>query len=300
MKQRFTLPHYKNLQLLLLAVSIGLLLICLLQPSVTVQRPVYNYVFVLDITQSMNAQDYHVPGMPSDRLSFVKKSLQRVISELPCNSTVSLGLFTTKNLFLLFEPLEICKHFDVIEASLTQIDWRMAWATDSFIARGLYTTLRDLAKVESQPRVVFFTDGHQTPNIQKTPPFLLEPGKVQGYIFGVGNLQPVPLPKYDSKGIQTGFWLKQDAERRSSSNIPAEPDTQRFFTSVKENQLQNLANITGLQYRHLQSPEQLNKLLQTPAMGQVKQLQSDIGWIFAALALVLFILPYLNSGFKNG
>src|SRR5690606_4660785 len=116
-----------------LAIHALLVSLALINPTVPVRKDSYNIVFDIDITQSMNARDYHVEGMPSDRLSFVKESLKQVVAALPCQSRVGLSLFTTKNSFLLFEPLEVCEHYSVIEQSLMKIDWRMAWAADSHI-----------------------------------------------------------------------------------------------------------------------------------------------------------------------
>ena len=175
-----------------------LILAALFNPRVPLEKDSYNLVFVIDITQSMNARDYHLDGLPADRLSFVKTSLKQVIANLPCGSRVGIGLFTTKNSFPLFEPLEICEHYGAIASSLMKIDWRMAWAADSHIARGLYTSLKEIGRLESKPSLVFLTDGQQTPATAKEPRFLLEAGENSGLIVGVGNLQPVPIPKLDN------------------------------------------------------------------------------------------------------
>ncbi len=272
-----------------------LLAAALFKPAIPMQRQIFNYIFVIDITQSMNARDYHVAGLPADRLSFVKQSLQHVLHELPCHSKVGLGLFTTKNMFLLFEPLEICQHYHVIETSLEKIDWRMAWAADSHIARGLYASIRDLGKVGSKPRLVFFTDGQQTPSGSKTPPFLSTPGAVKGQIIGVGNLQPVPIPKLDNSNRQIGYWLADEAETRSRRTAGRHMSTEKYLSSVKENELQRLAGITGLQYHHLQTPQQLADLLQAADIGNPESVDTDISWFLAATALLVFVTPYFRT-----
>lgn len=275
--------------------AILLLIAALFKPSLSIQRQIYNYVFVIDITQSMNARDYHIEGQPADRLSFVKASLHHALQQLPCHSKVGIGLFTTKNMFLLFEPLEICAHYHIIESGLEKIDWRMAWASDSHIARGLYTSIRDIGKIASKPRLIFFTDGQQTPSRSKTPPFLLTPGKVQGQIIGVGNLQPVPIPKLDVNNMQTGYWLTYEAESRASRTAGRQIAAEKYLSSVQENELQRLAGITGLGYHHLQTPQQLAEALLAIEMGEPETVDTDISWVLAASALLIFTLPYWRT-----
>lgn len=278
-----------------LAIPALLLSLALINPTVPIRKDSYNIVFDIDITQSMNARDYHVEDMPSDRLSFVKESLKRVVAALPCQSRVGLSLFTTKNSFLLFEPLEVCEHYSAIEQSLMKIDWRMAWAADSHVARGLYTSLRDVAKIDSKPSLVFFTDGQQTPASAKEPRLLLERGKVKGLLVGVGNLLPVPIPKFDQNDIQTGYWQKQEAEKRIRKGQSASGE---YLTSVQEQPLQRLAGITGLNYHHLETPEQLLHALQSSDLQQRQVVSYEFGWILASAALLVFISPFLNIGFK--
>ncbi len=274
---------------MLLAIVL-MLAVALFKPVLPVRRNIYNYVFVIDITQSMNARDYHVKGMPPDRLSFVKQSIKQALQSLPCHSRVSIGLFTTKNIFLLFEPLEICGHYAVIEDSLMKIDWRMAWAANSHIARGLYTSIRDIGKIDSSPRLVFFTDGQQTPSNGKEPPFLLQPGQIQGLIVGVGHLQPVPVPKLDKHNIPNGYWQIHEADRHPG----ATSKSGQYLSTVKENHLQRLAGITGLHYHHLETPEKLIPALLDERYGQQESVGTDIGWLFAGSALLLYVLSYFR------
>lgn len=280
----------KDKRLWLLMLPAVLLLLALFKPTIPLREDSYNLIFVIDITQSMNARDYHVDGMPSDRLSFVKESLKEVISALPCQSHVGLSLFTTKNSFLLFEPLEVCEHYSVIEESLMKIDWRMAWAADSHIARGLYTSLREVSKIDSSPALVFFTDGQQTPESAKDPRFLLERGQVKGLLVGVGNLLPVPIPKYDQNNIQTGYWQVDEADRRIRKG---QASSGEYLTSVKEQVLQRLAGITGLHYHHLETPEQLSRALRGVDLRQQQVVRYELSWILALIALMIFSGPYL-------
>lgn len=281
----------KDRRFWVLALPSLLLLFALLNPSVPLRKDSYNLIFVIDITQSMNARDYHVDGMPSDRLSFVKESLKELISALPCQSKVGLSLFTTKNSFLLFEPLEVCAHYAVIEESLMKIDWRMAWAADSHIARGLFTSLREVSEIDANPGLVFFTDGQQTPESAKDPRFMLKQGQVKGLLVGVGNLLPVPIPKYDQNNVQVGYWQIGEAERRL---LKGRNESGEYLTSVQDQSLQRLAGITGLRYHHLETPAQLKRALQAADLRQRQLVRYEYGWVLALIALMIFSGPYLN------
>ena len=289
----------KDFQLWMLVLPLFLFGIAIFKPTLPMQRSLFNYVFVVDITQSMNARDYHVTDLPADRLSFVKQSIKHALQKLPCDSEVSLGIFTSKNIFLLFEPLEICQHYSVLEQSLEKIDWRMAWAADSHIARGLYTSIKEISQMEDKPRLVFFTDGQQTPLNIKEPFFLLKPGVVQGLIVGVGNLQPVPIPRLDINNIPQGYWQIEEAESVSAYEAKQGTSGGNYMSSVQEQEIQRLAGITGLEYHHLETPEQLSLSLLRPELSQSGKVATNISGVFIALALILFLMPYFFKPGKN-
>ena len=198
------------------------------------------------------------------------------------------------NVFLLFEPLELCKHYTAIEQSLKKIDWRMAWAANSHIARGLYTSIRNLKTLDPEPVLIFMSDGQQTPSVTKEPGYSAKLGKVEGLLVGVGNLQPVPVPKFDKNNIQQGFWQLEDAEVMANQTGPGD-----FLTAVQENQLRRLAGKTGLTYLHLQTPEQFTRALMNKKFGQKQQVETDVGWLFAAIGLGVFIVSYFLSDVRR-
>jgi mxaL protein len=131
-----------------------LLSIAIFRPTLQMHRPLFNYVFVIDITQSMNALDYHVIDLLFGRLSFVKQAIKHALQKFPCDSKE--GGVTAKNIFMLFEPLEICQHYNVLEQSLMKIDWRTVWAADNHIAHGIYTSIKEISRMTDKPRLVFY------------------------------------------------------------------------------------------------------------------------------------------------
>ncbi len=279
-------------------VVLVLLALAITKPSLPIEKSNYHYVFVLDISQSMNAQDYDLPGLPTDRLSFAKESIKYAIQNLPCHSKVALSIFTTKNMYLLFEPMEVCEHYTNIEKTLMNINWRMAWAADSHISRGLFTSIRDIERINTKPAIVFLTDGQQTPVKAKEPPFLDTPSVVKGWVVGVGNLEPVPVPKYDENDVVTSYWSNSEAESQQDSSSAAKVNSSKtYLTAVQENKLQQLAGLTGLSYIHLDSPEQFSRSLLSFEPEQNETVMTDIGWIFASLALIFLIEPYIKPVF---
>lgn len=265
-------------------------------PEIALDTPVYRYLFVLDITQSMNTRDYLLGGTPTDRLSFAKTCIRRALDDLPCGSAVGLGLFTTQSVELLFEPLEVCRHRAIVEDVLDHVDWRMAWAADSHIAQGLYAAIRLTRKRGEDLRLVFFSDGQQTPEISAQPAFSGKPGEVQGFVVGTGGLHPVPIPKLDRDNRALGFWQSADLvtplATTSYAGLPSfersqpEPKADLYLSWLHEKELKELSSATGLRYVRLEQPEDLSRALRTPELGEMRRVATGMGWLFAAGALL--------------
>jgi mxaL protein len=287
----------RNWRLIALILAAGLLALTFAHPRLPLPRPVYRYLFVIDITQSMNARDYHAEGLPPERLGYVKESIRRVLHDLPCGSEVGLGLFTTQSVQLLFEPIEICDHFAVIDDVLSHIDWRMAWAANTFVAQGLYAALRDLENRDSGIRLAFFTDGQETPPQTLRPNFDGKPGAIRGVIVGAGGATPTVVPKYDRDNRFVGYWENADIEALPLSTTaydnkveaPALPREGNYLSWLDEPHLQELSAITGLRYQRLESPERLSKLLRDPEFAERRTAATDIRPLLGVAALLLLL-----------
>ncbi len=267
-------------------------------PRLALERPVHRYWFVLDITQSMNARDYHDPSLPPERLEYAKAAVARVLDELPCGSEAGLGLFTTQNVQFLFEPLEICAHHAVIADALAHVDWRMAWSADSFVEPGLYAALREIAKRDAGIRLVFFTDGQEMPPPSPRPVFNGKLGEVAGVIVGTGGVLPSVVPRYDRENHFLGNWQNADIvplpvatatyqePQAPPKELPREGD---FLSWLDEPHLKDLAAITGLRYHRLEGIAPLSKLLRGADLAERRPAVTDLrpGLGYVALALVL-------------
>jgi mxaL protein len=176
------------------------------QPRLPIAR--FDGVVVLDITQSMNAEDYALEGRPANRLTIAKLALHQAFEGLPCGSRIGLGVFTEYRTMVLIAPVELCENFRELTAVLDGIDGRMAWAGRSEVAKGVNWGIKAAKALPGRPAIVFVTDGHEAPPIHPAhrPSFEGEPGEIAGLLVGVGGAVPVPIPKLDPDGRRLGYW----------------------------------------------------------------------------------------------
>ncbi len=256
----------------------------------------------------MNARDYSRSGMPPDRLSFAMATIQQSLPDFPCGSELGLGIFSSRGVHLLFELLEICDHFGIIDNVISHIDWRMAWAGDSSIARGLYRGIKDTIRLGENTRLAFFTDGEQTVKELHSPSLDKYLGKVAGLIIGVGSLTPSPLPKLDlDNNTVIGYWSADEMGNTLSATgshaLSTEPShreinpdkTPLYLSSLHELKLKQLATMTGLKYHRLQSSDGLSKILYSKSYGWVQIVKSDIRWVLALFALLLVLATWIPT-----
>ncbi len=263
-----------------LVMAFCLLTIALFKPHGELPNRVYDWYFVVDITQSMNVPDYQVAGKSVSRLQVAKQSIRKTLTALPCGSQVALGMFTERNVVNVVEPVEVCSHFAALDQTVASMDWRMAWAADSFIAHGLYNALEQAPQLGKQMRVMFFTDGQQAPpaNPKYMPVYAGKVGDVQGYLVGMGKTTPGRIPKLDEKNAVAGYWEQEEVQRfgnfgmaetlsvlameqgqhdRNGGHGPGNALlSNAHLSGMDEQNLQRLANVTGLNYVRLESAAQ--------------------------------------------
>ncbi|MEQ1635905.1 MAG: vWA domain-containing protein [Methylococcales bacterium] len=290
-----------------------------LRPSHIQKQPIYQFTVIIDITRSMNATDYQTEAGAISRLEHIKTTLRQLLTQLPCESKMGLGLFTERRSTLLFEPIEVCQSFAEIDAAISHIDWRMAWAADSNIAKGLLNTLEMLQKQDGG--IIFITDGQEAPPVNPSyrADFSALKGKAKGLILGAGDLAAVPIPKFDADGKPNGVYAQDDVPHRSTfgqnnldpsqiegynaRNAPfgsAVVKGNEHLTSLHEDYLQQLSAESGLAYARLTDLETLQKTLQTSALATAKPVATDVRWQPAILALAMLLLVYWPLSFALG
>lgn len=288
-----------------------------LQPELRAERATYDIVGFIDITGSMNARDYGGKGAPQSRLDAVKQRLPAAIGRLPCGSRFGLGVFSERRVFLLFEPMDVCRDFTAIDGAIRGLDWRMAWEGDSRVADGLQRAIDMTAPIGAD--VVFVTDGHEAPPLRADMEqrFEIEKDKVRGLIVGVGGDQPVPIPKYDDFGRESGFFSMADVPQASrigpppdgAENLPGYnprnapfgemPEGDEHLTSVKEDHLRRIGAETGLGYVRLGDPAALAQAIEASSKPRPIEVAVDLSALPAAAALLALAILY-GAPFADG
>ena len=294
-----------------LALALALVIAALVVPALKVTREGVAVLAVVDITGSMNVRDYAADGRPASRLETAKAALRRLVADLPCGSRVALALFTERRPFLLFTPVEVCADFAPLDGALAAIDWRMAWEGDSRVAAGLYRAVEMAAGLGTD--LLFVTDGQETPPLPANgiPPFEGKPGAVRGLIVGAGGHALAPIPKFNDRGRETGFYAETDVQQENRFGPPpadaesregynprnapfggAAARGEEHLSSVREPHLKALAAQTGLAYAHLDGPD-LRAPLLAAATPRPLPSRLDLRPFLGAAALALVLAVFL-------
>lgn len=262
-------------------------------------------MLAVDVTGSMNARDYDDAGAPESRLAHLRRLLPAFVAGLTCGSRVGLSIFTERRSFVLFEPVEVCGAYPVIAAAIANLDWRMAWEGDSRVADGLYHAL-GLAAARGYD-LVFLSDGQEAPPLPWSGgrPFEGEKGAVRGVVVGVGGTVPVPIPKFDDRGREAGFYAMEEIPQESRVGPPppgAEnrpgwhprnnpfgdmPAGTEHLAVLREDHLVRLAGETGLAYARLGTPAELVAAVAAAAHPRPVEAVVDRAPLAGAAALVL-------------
>ena len=275
------------------------------------EQKIVDAVAVVDITGSMNTRDMGNPRGSESRLESVRQALTHLAQTIPCKSRLGLGLFTERKSFLLFDPVEVCGNYDALQGAFSELDWRMAWEGDSFIAKGLYSAIGIAQSLKAD--LIFLTDGHEAPPLPASgvPEFEGKPGDVKGLIVGVGGSEKTPIPKFDDDGRQSGVYGVNDvphdnrigpppvdAEAREGYNARNAPFGampavgEEHLTSVRTAYLKDLSQRTGLDYVELQHTAELSAPLMSAARGRQTAIPTDMSYVPASIALALMLLVY--------
>lgn len=284
-------------------------------PKLHLQKHTYRYLFAIDITQSMNVGDMSLRDASMTRLNFAKAAVGAALRTLPCGSEAGLAIFTAHRTFVMFTPVETCEHFRALSDMLEKVDWRIAWAARSEIAKGLYSALDASRLIGRQTRLVFLTDGHEAPPLNRDilPPFRADPGSVTGLIAGVGGSIPGRIPHFDEHGKISGYWSHDEVMQIDLHSLgrPATEEGEAMvginmaniarrialgrehLSSLREPHLQELALQTGLDYVRADSVQKLLEVLLAEKYARRTQVLSAVGWFPAMLALASLVYCFI-------
>ncbi len=290
----------------LLALALLLLVIGIFNPKIPVKRDVFSYMFAVDISQSMNVVDKTLHGKPVSRMVYLQDTLHKVVSELPCGTDVSIGLFAGVSVAALYTPIEVCENFDAINDTIDHFDWRAAWSGNSRVRSSMPVLAKTIRSFPAPAQVVFFTDGEEAPrlhvfNRQDLSEFQ---GGDEWLFVGIGSDKGTPIPKFDEHNQLIGYWANESFAMQpgiaqiSESNLGtrndsiANSESDRYMSKLEEEYLKELAKEVNGMYVRGDSAQQILTAMKNQKPARREKANFELRWILASLAGILFILAY--------
>jgi len=305
MKQLFNkIIGDKNISFLCL--SIVFLILGLINPKVNIERDIHNYIFVVDISQSMLTKDMSIDGQKVSRLDYSKKLLQGIMDQLPCKTNVSIGMFAGVSVAATYTPINICDNYSAINSTIQHLDWRSVWSGNSRIREGLSNLARLIRSFPQSARVVFLTDGEEAPRLHtfNTRDLSQFQGETDWLMVGIGSEEGSAIPKYDSENQLIGFWsvdsfaLQPGIAQISQSNIGARNDSiafsesDRYISKLNEKYLIEITSMIKGQYVKGDSVNSVvSKMNMIPPSWRDKS-ELPLRNLFVTLSLIFFLLRF--------
>ena len=305
MKQLFNkIIGDKNISFLCL--SIVFLILGLINPKVSIERDIHNYIFVVDISQSMLTKDMSTEGQKVSRLDYSKKLLQGIMDQLPCKTNVSIGMFAGVSVAATYTPINICDNYSAINSTIQHLDWRSVWSGNSRIREGLSNLARLIRSFPQSARVVFLTDGEEAPRLHtfNTRDLSQFQGETDWLMVGIGSEEGSAIPKYDSENQLIGFWsidsfaLQPGIAQISESNIGARNDSiafsesDRYISKLNEKYLIEITSMIKGQYVKGDSVNSVvSKMNMIPPSWRDKS-ELPLRNLFVTLSLIFFLLRF--------
>ena len=307
MSKRFINRIQENHETIFLIGALIFLLIAMCNPYINIKQARKSYLFIVDVTQSMNVPDMHLSGKPISRLEYSKYLLKNTVKNLPCGTQVGLGVFFKTTATLLYTPIETCANYHVLWHTIDHIDWRMASQGNSNIRIGLLSIESMLAtNGDDIAQVVFMTDGQEAAplNIFTKVSMTKWQGKQPLLIVGIGNSKPSPIPKLNDKNQVIGYWSNDAIKLNPASNVDEGHDGGRdntianepyedYLSKLDEAYLKELSTEIGAKYIKAGSVEALiTGISQLPSHIQFS-VKFALNWLFDTLALLLIVAGYV-------
>lgn len=293
------------------ALAALVLLPVFLSPHWLLPGATYSYLFVIDVSESMNVRDVANAGPEESRLDRGKRSVLAALAALPCGSRAAVALFAGSDTLVLFEPLEVCRHFPAIEQMVRRIDWRMAWDGDSRVEAAVLAALHEAGQRGLD--LVFISDGDEAPHVDvpHMADLLAVQGKVKGLLVGVGGPQARPVPRLDADNQVTGYWTAVDAVREGfypnlSELVKQAPspealersgalaEVQEHKSALNEEYLELVGASAGLGYVRSESPQQVAAAIADPAIARHEKAERDLRIVFGLASALCVLIGWLQ------
>ena len=278
------------------------------EPTLQLQSVVQDTLFVIDISESMNVRDVDYPKPQTDRLTLAKLAVREGMASLPCGSKVSVGLFAGDEVTVLFEPLEVCRHFPAIEQVVSGLNRRMRWIGDSWVTNVLTASIVEADK--RKLNLVMITDGDEMP--RRSAPIVTElaklRGKVKGVLLGVGGDALQPIPRLNQHDEVIGYWTREEAvlEGNHPNLLPTvrnlapgekAPDglldeVTEHISSFNKTFMQALSQASGFAVVRINNAADAVQSLKNNDFQKPAMAERDARWMFGLAAAVFIIIGW--------
>ena len=294
----------KNIGYLFL--SIIFLIVGLINPKITIERDIHNYIFVVDISQSMLTKDMTIDDEKISRLDFSKKLLQGIMDQLPCKTNVSVAMFAGVSVAATYTPINVCDNFSAISSTIQYLDWRSVWSGNSRIREGFSSLARLIRSFPQSARVVFLTDGEEAPKLHafNTRDLSQFQGESDWLIVGIGSEEGSAIPKYDSENQLIGFWsnesfaLQPGIAQISESNIGSRSDiiafseSDRYISKLNEKYLIEITSMIKGKYVRGDSVNTVISEMNNIPPSWRDDSALPLRNLFVTLSLIFFLLRF--------
>ena len=291
-----------------LTVMVLLALLCLLainNPTVQLKKSITSYMLLVDVSQSMNAEDLLVKDSPVTRIEYTKLLLKNIIDRSDCGSFFSINIFVADNIANIIEPVEKCKNYDELMDTISKLEWRMAWKGNSRITFGIKSAAKMQDSLNFPSKILFFTDGDEAPKVNAINRVNLDDFNLgEELIFvGIGGNVPVPVKRYNSRNMYVGYWgsdiydsLPGATGSRNSDSGKDEPDPsvasadyERYLTKLYEEYLISLSEQIKSQYIKGELSDKFTKTIldNQPHQKIQSDLQVERPAVFIGLLLIV-------------
>ena len=293
---------------ILLFLAVLFLLLAILNPSVPITKNIYNYIFIVDISQSMNTPDMSLDAQKISRIEYSKKTLQRLVERLPCKTKVSIGMFAGVSVASTYTPIEVCDNFSSINNTIDHLDWRSTWSGNSRLRESMVTLARLIRSFPESAQVVFFTDGEEAPRLHtfNTRDLSQFQGGQDWLFVGIGSDEGTAIPKFDSNNQLIGYWsndsfaLQPGIAQISESNLGTRDNkvasgvSDRYLSKLDEDYLKLLAQEIKGNFIKGDSVETILDAMEKQKAAWRDQSAYELRYFLSLLALIFFTLRFIS------
>ena len=297
-----------NKNFIYLSLTFIFLVIAFINPKLTMKKDISNYIFVVDITQSMLTQDALLNGEKVSRLKYAKDISQKVLEQLPCKTKVSIGMFAGVSVAATYTPIEVCENFSAINETIERLDWRSVWAGNTRLRASMINLARLIRSFPESAQVVYFTDGEEAPKLHafNTEDLNQFQGANNWLFVGIGSDEGTPIPKYDNKNQLIGYWSNesfalqpgvaqisaQNAGGRDNNVSSASYD--RYLSRLDEEYLKSLAQEVKGNYVNGNDIKEILSAMKKQPSAWRDDTEVQLRNIFSLFALFFFTIQYLT------